>query len=90
LNRRGIAWFQRLGIDTRDIATQRRAFCRPCMDWSERRQHLAGALGAAILARIFELRWAKRLAGSRVVKFSATGEKAFLNLLQTTGNQARG
>src|ERR1700691_1949261 len=33
LNRRGVAWFQRLGIDTRDIATQRRAFCRPCMDW---------------------------------------------------------
>jgi DNA-binding transcriptional ArsR family regulator len=90
LNRRGVAWFQRLGIDTRDIATQRRAFCRPCMDWSERRQHLAGALGAAILARIFELRWAKRHLGSRVVTFSASGEKAFLTLLQTTGNQARG
>jgi DNA-binding transcriptional ArsR family regulator len=90
LNRRGISWFQRLGIDTREIATRRRVFCRPCMDWSERRQHLAGALGAAILARIFELRWARRLGSTRVVTFSASGEKAFLTLLRTTGNRARG
>jgi DNA-binding transcriptional ArsR family regulator len=90
LNRRGMAWFRRLGIDAQDIGTQRRAFCRPCMDWSERRQHLAGALGAAILGRIFELRWAKRHAGSRVVTFSASGEKAFLRLLQTTDNQGCG
>ncbi len=90
LNRRGVEWFRQLGIDAREIARQRRAFCRPCLDWSERRQHLAGALGAAILGRIFELRWAKRHGGSRIVTFSTSGEKAFLNLLQMRGNQARG
>jgi DNA-binding transcriptional ArsR family regulator len=90
LSRRGIAWFHRLGIDTRQIATQRRAFCRPCMDWSERRQHMAGALGAALLTRIFELRWAKRSAGSRVVSFSPNGERAFLALLNPAADQVRG
>jgi DNA-binding transcriptional ArsR family regulator len=90
LSRRGIAWFKRLGIDTKHIAIQRRAFCRPCMDWSERRQHMAGALGAALLAKIFELRWAKRFAGSRVVSFSANGEKAFLALLKSTADPVRG
>jgi len=90
LSRRGITWFSHLGIDTKKIATQRRAFCRPCMDWSERRQHMAGALGAALLAKIFELRWAKRFTGSRVVSFSASGEKAFLALLKSTADQVRG
>jgi DNA-binding transcriptional ArsR family regulator len=84
LSRRGMAWFSRIGIDTERIAEQRRAFCRPCMDWSERRQHLGGALGAALLARIFELRWARRLPGSRVVSFSANGERAFLSLVRPT------
>ena len=90
LSHRGVAWFKRLGINTGAIATQRRAFCRPCMDWSERRQHMAGALGAALLARIFELRWAKRNAGSRVVSFSANGEKALRALLKSAAEQVRG
>jgi DNA-binding transcriptional ArsR family regulator len=90
LSRRGVAWFTQLGINTQGIATQRRAFCRPCMDWSERRQHMAGALGAALLARIFELRWAKRSAGSRVVSFNANGDRAFLDLVTAMGVQGRG
>jgi DNA-binding transcriptional ArsR family regulator len=90
LSRRGTEWFNRFGINTRQMATQRRAFCRPCMDWSERRQHLAGALGAALLARIFAQGWAKRVAGSRVVAFSARGEKAFLSLVESLASPARG
>src|SRR5450755_3136236 len=90
LSRRGKAWFTRLGIDAHIIGAQRRAFCRPCMDWSERRQHMAGALGAALLTRIFELRWAERSASSRVVFFNAKGERAFRNLISATGNQAPG
>jgi DNA-binding transcriptional ArsR family regulator len=89
LSGRGVAWFRRFGINTQGILTERRAFCRPCMDWSERRQHMAGALGAATFARILELRWAKRCAGSRVVSFSANGEKAFRALLNSTADQAR-
>ena len=54
---------------------QKRAFCRACLDWSERRHHLAGALGAALLARFVELGWAKRARDSRVVTVTAAGER---------------
>ena len=49
--------------------------CRPCLDWSERRHHLGGALGAALLDRLYALRWARRAADSRVVVFTPRGEQ---------------
>ena len=70
-------YFQSFGIDTGALAASRRPLCRTCVDWSERRFHLAGALGAAILQRIFALRWARRELDSRVIVFSASGEHAF-------------
>jgi DNA-binding transcriptional ArsR family regulator len=72
--------FRELGIDADALAAKRRIVCRACLDWSERRHHLAGALGAALLVRIFELGWAKRDRDSRVVAFSAKGEKALREL----------
>ena len=57
------------------LAGQKRAFCRACLDWSERRHHLAGALGAALLARFVDLGWAKRARDSRVVTVTAAGER---------------
>jgi DNA-binding transcriptional ArsR family regulator len=65
-----------LGIDVDALAASRRPLCRTCLDWSVRRHHLAGALGAALLARCLELGWARRVKGSRVVSFSPTGEAA--------------
>ncbi|HXA36156.1 MAG TPA: winged helix-turn-helix domain-containing protein [Steroidobacteraceae bacterium] len=73
----GARWFRRLGIDPEAAARQRRTFCRPCMDWSERRHHLAGSLGAALLSRLHELKWAVRDKNSRVVRFTPRGERAF-------------
>jgi DNA-binding transcriptional ArsR family regulator len=73
----GETWFDALGIDTEAAATQRRAFCRPCLDWGERRHHLGGALGTALLERLFELDWARRVKDSRVVAFTPKGEPAF-------------
>jgi DNA-binding transcriptional ArsR family regulator len=64
-----------LGIDVTDLAT-RRPLCRSCLDWSVRRYHLAGAVGAALLDRFIALGWAKRVPKSRVTSFSATGERA--------------
>jgi len=60
----------------------RRPVCKACLDWSERRHHLAGTLGAAMMRRFTELAWAARDAtpGSRVVNFSRTGEKRFAAL----------
>ena len=71
----GERMFATLGIDVTALASQKRAFCRACLDWSERRYHLAGALGAALLARFVELKWAKRARDSRVVTVTATGER---------------
>jgi hypothetical protein len=53
------------------------------MDWSERRNHLAGALGAAILERILERGWAKRARDSRLVAFRPSGERALAQALAT-------
>ena len=65
----------RLGIDTKALRSQRRFFWRTCHDWSERRHHLAGALGASLLTRIIELGWAQREENSRVVSFTLSGER---------------
>ena len=74
LSEAGALRFRGLGIDVDAVARERRVFCRPCLDWAERRDHLAGALGAALLQRLYALRWATRVEGSRVVSFSAVGE----------------
>ena len=54
--------------------------CRACLDWSERRTHLAGSLGTALLSRFFDLGWAKRDPQTRAVHFTADGERQFLLL----------
>jgi DNA-binding transcriptional ArsR family regulator len=81
LTEAGVRWFADLGIDTAELAGRRRMLCRPCMDWSERRQHLAGALGCALLSRICELKWAKRDGDSRVIRFTPRGLQSFVELV---------
>jgi DNA-binding transcriptional ArsR family regulator len=76
LTNTGADWLAAFGIDPGQAAHQRRSFCRPCLDWGERRHHLGGALGAALLARFYELRWASRAKGTRVVAFTAAGEQS--------------
>ena len=65
-----------LGLDSATLDSKRRALCRTCLDWSERRHHLAGVVGDALLARFLDLGWARRSEGSRVVAFSGAGEQA--------------
>ena len=71
-----------LQISAAELAHPRRPVCKACLDWSERRHHLAGTLGAALMARFTELKWAARdpAPGSRVVNFSRSGEKQFAAL----------
>jgi DNA-binding transcriptional ArsR family regulator len=76
----GTDWFASLGIDTVAAAAQRRSFCRPCLDWGERRHHLGGALGTALLRRLYDLGWASRAKDSRVITFTPKGEQAFRSL----------
>ena len=51
--------------------------CKACLDWSVRRSHLAGQLGAGLLQRFYDLGWARRLPDSRIVQFSPKGLSAF-------------
>jgi DNA-binding transcriptional ArsR family regulator len=76
LTSNGQRFFAGLGIDVEALVSRRRPLCRACLDWSVRRHHLAGALGAALLDRCFELGWARRAKDSRVVSFSRSGEQA--------------
>jgi DNA-binding transcriptional ArsR family regulator len=71
-----------LQIDAQSLAHPRRPVCKACLDWSERRHHLAGTLGAALMRRFTELNWAARdrETGSRVVQFTRQGEKRFAAL----------
>jgi DNA-binding transcriptional ArsR family regulator len=71
-----------LQIDADTLLHPRRPVCKACLDWSERRHHLAGTLGAAVMTRFTELKWAARdsTPGSRVVNFSRNGEKRFAAL----------
>jgi hypothetical protein len=77
----GAKWFESRGLSTLSLPNPRRVLCRPCLDWGERRHHLAGALGAALMQRCFALRWAKRSANSRVVAFTPHGEREFRRMI---------
>ncbi|HUP35060.1 MAG TPA: winged helix-turn-helix domain-containing protein [Candidatus Limnocylindria bacterium] len=69
----GARFLDRLGVDVDASRRKRRAFAHQCLDWSERRPHLAGALGAAVARRCLELRWVQRVAGERTLTLSPPG-----------------
>lgn len=73
---KGIAWLGEWGIDCEAVRHQRRSFVKPCLDWSERRHHLAGGLGAAMLNKMMESHWLRRTAHSRAVVVTAKGQEA--------------
>ena len=72
----GRAFFEGVGIDLGALEQGRRPLCRACLDWSERRAHLGGALGAAVLDHVLAAGWAKRMEG-RVVAFNPAGATAY-------------
>ncbi|MGI9418007.1 MAG: ArsR/SmtB family transcription factor [Geminicoccaceae bacterium] len=72
----GRAFLDDLGFD--DLAgSSRRVFCRPCLDWSVRRPHLAGRVGAALRHQSFERDWIRRIDDSRAVTVTPRGQQAF-------------
>jgi len=76
LSRRGATTLEAMGIDLAEASASRRGFCRACLDWSERRPHIAGAVGAAMLGTMLERGWLHRRDGTRALLVSATGEQA--------------
>lgn len=65
------------GIERQDFARARPPLCRECLDWSARRSHLGGRLGRAWLSAMEVKGWARRLPGSRVIKFTPDGDRQF-------------
>ncbi|MGB6116874.1 MAG: helix-turn-helix transcriptional regulator [Mesorhizobium sp.] len=76
LTETGRAFVTEFGVDLSALERSRRPLCRACLDWSERRSHLAGSVGAAMLDAMFDKRWARH-DGGRVVTFSPTGAQHF-------------
>jgi DNA-binding transcriptional ArsR family regulator len=74
----GDMFFAELGIDIAAARNGRRAFCRPCIDWSERRPHLAGAVGAALANHLFAVNWIARVRDKRVVTITPKGRLALV------------
>lgn len=77
LTRRGEAFLADFGISFDALHASRRPLCRSCLDWSMRRTHLAGSLGAALLDQFYARGWAKRDRKSRALLFSPRGEHKF-------------
>ena len=84
LSDRGVAFLEDIGVDLAPGSRRRRvtarAFCRPCLDWSERRPHLAGRVGAAICGHFFQQTYIRRIDGSRALTVTRKGERALSDL----------
>lgn len=76
ITRRGEKWFAQMSIDIDQLKQERRTFARACLDWSERRHHLAGSLGASLLNMMLSSGWLRRTRQSRSVLVTAEGRKA--------------
>ncbi len=70
----------KLGVDLERARAGKRVFCRPCLDWTERRPHLGGAIGAALAIRCFELGWVERMRDKRGLNITPKGERGLLEV----------
>jgi len=71
----GMQFLSEIGIQP--VAARGRLICRPCLDWSERRPHLAGVLAAALCTRCLELGWIRRRSGNRSLEITPIGRRGF-------------
>lgn len=78
LTEKGEGELECIGIDIGTLKASRRQMCRSCLDWSERRAHLAGSLGKALLTGFLDKGWARRASESRSVIFTPEGDRLFL------------
>ncbi|MFM9841359.1 MAG: ArsR/SmtB family transcription factor [Dongiaceae bacterium] len=87
---KGAALLKRLGVDVEGVTVEpghrtRRLLCRPCLDWSERRPHLAGAVGSALLGHYLDKGWVRRLKGTRAVEITPKGQRGFRETFGVSG-----
>lgn len=72
------------GIDIEALRNHRRVFCKPCLDWSERRPHIAGLVGAQIAHRLFDLDWIARIRDTRALRITPAGAKGLRDVFGVT------
>jgi DNA-binding transcriptional ArsR family regulator len=91
----GTRFFTEFGLDLSALSSKRRPFCRLCIDWTERRPHIAGAVGAALTKRCFDLGWTERTKHGGAVIVTPAGKRGFLETFgigvpEEAGNGMRG
>jgi DNA-binding transcriptional ArsR family regulator len=69
----GIEWFRAMGLDLAALKPTRRGLARQCLDWTERRHHLAGPLGVELMSRLCAIGWVRRSKSSRAVQVTPKG-----------------
>ncbi len=74
---KGKEWFASNGIKVEELQKQKRSFAHQCLDWSERKHHLAGALGAALLSEMLKKDWLRKVKNSRELIITTKGKTAF-------------
>jgi len=80
ITEQGQAFFKGLKFEKRGSGSRGRVFCKPCLDWTERRHHLAGTLGAALCEHCMKSGWLRRSRDSRALTITADGRAAFASL----------
>ena len=78
----GMDFLDELGLKIHSLPRSRRIFCRPCLDWSERRYHLAGRLGALFLGFCLDRQWLERRSDSRALRITRLGAQQFAEIFQ--------
>ncbi|MFI0427518.1 MAG: ArsR/SmtB family transcription factor [Flavobacterium sp.] len=74
---KGEIFFKDFGINILELKKQRRTFAKPCLDWSERKHHISGSIATAMLNKMLELDWIRKIANSRAIIITSKGKKEF-------------
>jgi hypothetical protein len=86
LTHAGLGWLtDTLGLGSEDLRPGKRPLARGCLDWTERRQHLAGTAGAKLCLKFFDNGWVARIGSGRAVRVTPNGQAALQDLLGLSG-----
>ncbi len=77
----GVSWFSELGIEVDSLGSNRSGLAKKCLDWTERRYHLAGPLGTSLFKRFVSLNWITKRRDSRCMRLTAKGRTGLERLL---------
>lgn len=81
ITEKGDTFFRDFGLDIQTLQKQRRFFAKACLDWSERKYHLAGSLGAALFNEMLRKDWLRRTKDSRVIVITSLGQREVRNTM---------